>query len=204
MRTSDNPNYASGMTRLFGSRLRLALLALMVSIVALMIPGAAQGDGSVYATRGDDGTSADVSWDAYDGDSFDSYRFVVCPRDQFVGGICSDNVYDSGSYSDIDFTGPVTVSGLDRYTRYAVVLEVRRGDGLPTLSFYDTIPRSRSRLPNRIPRLSRPPNPHLSLRPNQRPLPRPRRPAASSRPTSGPRAPPRTTRARVAGARSPR
>ena len=140
MRTSDNPNYESGMARLFGSRLRLALLALMAAIVALMIPGAAQGDGSVYATRGDDGTSAEVSWDAYDGDSFDSYRFVVCPRDQFVGGICSDNVYDSDSYSDIDYTGPVTATGLDRYTSYAVVLEVRRGDGLPTLSFYDTIP----------------------------------------------------------------
>ena len=135
-------NSESGISNFLGARMRLILCLAIVSSILILIPAAVQGDGSVYATRGSDGTTAKVSWDKYEGDSFDGYRFIVCPRDSFDGGACSDDVYDSGNYSDIDSTGPVTATGLDRYTAYVVILQVRRTDGQQTLQFYDGVPRA--------------------------------------------------------------
>ena len=95
---------------------------------------------SVTAARGEDATTATVSWTKYTGDDFDYYRFVVCPAANFIGGTCSNNVFTSDAYYDASTTGPVKVTGLDASTGYGVILQVWRRGGAGALKPNTTIP----------------------------------------------------------------
>ena len=92
------------------------------------------------ATRGDDATTATVSWTKYTGGDFDYYRFVVCPDSGFIEGSCSNNVFTSDAYYDAGSTGPVTVTGLDAQAGYGVILQVWRTGGKGALKPNTTIP----------------------------------------------------------------
>ncbi len=125
----------AGMRRVLMPALLLALMA------GAFLPIGAEADSSVSlsAKRSGDGTTAKVSWSSYGSRDFEYYRFVVCPSAHFIGGTCSNNVFVSDAYFDASFTGPVTATGLDRYTSYGVILQVWRTGGEPMLRFYDTI-----------------------------------------------------------------
>ena len=84
---------------------------------------------TVTATRGDDHTTASVSWTKYEGADFDYYRVIVCDDSQYDGYSCKGTVFQSEASYDVNYTGPEKVTGLDATTRYGVILQVwRRGD----------------------------------------------------------------------------
>ena len=97
------------------------------------------GTSTVTATRSNDGTSADISWTAYNEAAFDYYRVVVCTDAQFDGASCSGTVYQSDAFYDINKTGPVTATGLDAADGYGVILQVWRTGGHSNLKFYATM-----------------------------------------------------------------
>ena len=86
---------------------------------------------TVTATRGSDGDTASVSWDAYIGDNFEYYRVIVCDDSQYNGASCSGAVWTSAPVWDVNSTGPVTVPNLDAGTGYGVILQTwRNGSAL--------------------------------------------------------------------------
>ena len=96
--------------------------------IALTLAGgqfiAASSDLSVSAKRDADGTSASVSWTAYDGADFEYYRVIVCDDSQYDGASCNGTVFISDPFYDAAYTGPVAVTGLDPDTGYGVILQI--------------------------------------------------------------------------------
>ncbi len=122
----------------------LTLLAAAVSLVSPSIIGAEQPTPTpepvtlkVSAERGDDPTTASVSWTQYDGADFDYYRLVICDLDDYDrdSASCSASAFSS-SFSDSGETGPVSASGLDPYTDYVVVLQLWLSGASDPLRFY--------------------------------------------------------------------
>ena len=86
---------------------------------------------TVTATRGSDGDTASVSWDAYTGDNFEYYRVIVCDDTQYNGASCVGTVWTSDAIWDGSSTGPVAVPDLDPGTGYGVILQTwRNGSAL--------------------------------------------------------------------------
>ena len=81
---------------------------------------------TVTATRGEDGDTAGVSWDAYAGDSFEYYRVIVCDDSQYNDASCVGTVWTSDAIWDVNSTGPVAVPDLDPGTGYGVILQTWR------------------------------------------------------------------------------
>ena len=122
----------------------LTLLAAAVSLVSPSIIGAEQPTPTpepvslkVSAERGDDPTTASVSWSEYDGADFDYYRLVICDLGDYDrdSASCSASAFSS-SFSDSSETGPVSASGLDPYTDYVVVLHLWLSGASDPLRFY--------------------------------------------------------------------
>ena len=122
----------------------LTLLAAAVSLVSPSIIGAEQPTPTpepitlkVSAERGDDPTTASVSWTQYDGADFDYYRLVICDLDDYDrdSASCSATAFSSSFY-DSSETGPVSASGLDPYTDYVVVLQLWLSGASDPLRFY--------------------------------------------------------------------
>ena len=78
---------------------------------------------TVTATRGEDGDTAGVSWDAYAGDNFEHYRVIVCDDSQYNGASCVGTVWTGAPVWDANSTGPVSVPDLDPGTGYGVILQ---------------------------------------------------------------------------------
>ena len=92
---------------------------------------------TVTATRGEDGDTAGVSWDAYAGDSFEYYRVIVCDDSQYNDASCVGTVWTSDAIWDVNSTGPVAVPNLDPGTGYGVILQTwRNGSAMKSHATY--------------------------------------------------------------------
>ena len=123
----------------------LALLSAAVSLFSTPIEAQEQTTPdpislTVSAERGDDPTTASVSWSEYEGADFDYYRVIVCDDTQYDGASCSGTVFRSEAYFDVNHTGPENVTGLDAATRYGVILQVWRKGDAGALKIHAMIP----------------------------------------------------------------
>ena len=94
----------------------------------------------VTTLRSADGTSVDVSWMKFTLSGFNYYRFVICRAADYVGGTCSNNVYEGDAIYDIDDPGPVTVTGLDANTAYGLIMQVWYDESSSVHKYHATIP----------------------------------------------------------------
>ena len=155
------------------SRLRLVLhlflvLCLLFTSLATTLAPAAAG-GGVFAERGEDGTTAQVSWAKYAGDDFSYYRVIVCTDAQYDGASCSGTVFQSEAIWDAGNTGPVTVTGLDPYTGYGVILQTWHREESAVIKLHDTMPA----LPEPTPEPTPTPTPEPTPTPTPEPTPTP-------------------------------
>ncbi len=95
---------------------------------------------TVKATRGEDPTTASVSWTKYEGRGFDYYRVIVCDDSQYDGSSCIGTVFQSEANFDVNYTGPESVTGLDAATGYGVILQVWRKGDAGALKIHATLP----------------------------------------------------------------
>ena len=93
---------------------------------------------SVRAERGDDPTTASVSWSEYEGADFDYYRVVICDIEDFdmEGLSCGATAFVSAAHFDASETGPVAATGLDPYSDYVVVAQLWLAGASDPLRFY--------------------------------------------------------------------
>ena len=162
----STPWYLDSHLRLI---LHLFLVAclLFTSLATTLAPAAAGG--GVSAARGEDGTTAQVSWAKYAGDDFSYYRVIVCTDAQYDGASCSGTVFRSEAIWDAGNTGPVTVTGLDPHTGYGVILQTWRQEESAVTKLHDTMPA----LPEPTPEPTPTPTPEPTPTPTPEPTPTP-------------------------------
>ena len=81
-------------------------------------------DLEVYSARAGDNDTLQVSWDQYDGSAtFGGYTLEVCDHDDFYPSYpeCLGDLY-SESFDSIGSNGPVTISGVEDYSQYGIIL----------------------------------------------------------------------------------
>ena len=123
----------------------LVAVSLLATAVSLLSPSVSAQQPApesislaVSAERGDDPTTASVSWTRYDGADFDHYRVALCDMDSFVrdSAACVSTAFESPAYSDSGETGPIAATGLDPYTEYVVELRLWLVGASDPMKFY--------------------------------------------------------------------
>ena len=124
----------------FAIALVLTLVTASSQNIASEEPASESSDVTLTVARTSDGDAANVSWTQYSGTNFYYYRFVVCSDANYSGNSCSDNTYNGTPYFNVETTGPVNVTGLEKHTGYNVILQIWRHNVQTPIKVYATIP----------------------------------------------------------------